>query len=81
MANHFAGSGHPNFFQFILSELTIKFAMRFGRFVRILEAQWKDYKKIIIFNFDQQNKVVCRPNFFSPKPMRLLDLVARIIIF
>jgi hypothetical protein len=58
MANHIAGSGDLNFFQFILSELIIKCAIRFGRFVRILEAEWK---KIIIFNVDQQNKVVCRP--------------------
>lgn len=59
MANHIAGSGDLNFFQFILSELIIKCAIRFGRFVGILEVQWKDYNKIIIFNVDQQNKVVC----------------------
>jgi hypothetical protein len=41
MANHIAGSGDLKFFQFILSELIIKCAIRFGRFVRILEAQWK----------------------------------------
>jgi len=58
MANHIARSGDVNFFQFILSELISKCAIRFGRFVRILEAEWK---KIIIFNVDQQNKVVCRP--------------------
>ncbi len=35
--------------------------------MRILEAQWKDYNEIIIFNVDQQNKVVCRPKFFLPQ--------------
>jgi hypothetical protein len=43
MANHIAGSGDLNSFQFTLSELIIKCVIRFGRFVRILEAQWKDY--------------------------------------
>jgi hypothetical protein len=76
MANHIAGSGDPNFFQFILSELIIKCATRFGRLVKILEAQWKDYKKIIFSMLISKIRLCVDLNFFSPKPMGLLDLVA-----
>jgi hypothetical protein len=67
MANHIAGSGDLKFFQFILSELIIKCVIRFRRFVRILETQWKDFLKINIFNVGQQNKIVCKPNVFFPQ--------------
>ncbi len=57
MANEIAEFGDLNLF--ILNELTMKYVIEFGRFVRILEDQWKWYKGTIIFNV-QQNKVICR---------------------
>ncbi len=39
MANEIAGFGDLNLF--ILNELAIKYVIEFGRFVRILEGQWK----------------------------------------
>jgi hypothetical protein len=39
MANEIAEFGDLNLF--ILNELTMKYVIEFGRFVRILEDQWK----------------------------------------
>jgi tRNA nucleotidyltransferase (CCA-adding enzyme) len=54
-----------NFFSLvILSELTIKYVIRFGKFTRIVRNQRKWYKEfIIIFNL-QWNSVVCRSEDF-----------------
>jgi hypothetical protein len=60
IANEIAGLGDPNFYLFIviLCELTIKYVIGLGRFVRILEDQLKWYKGTILFNV-QQNMFVC----------------------
>jgi hypothetical protein len=65
----------PNLYLFIvmLCELTIKYVIQLGRFVRILEDQLKWWT--ILFNV-QQNMVVCMcQDLFSSRPMGLLDLM------
>jgi hypothetical protein len=65
MANEIAGFGGLNLFIFVISsDLIIRYIIRLGRFVRILEDQIENNRKgLFIFNFEQ-NRVVCSIKIF-----------------
>jgi len=67
---------------YILSELTVKCLIGFGRFLRILEDHWKWENGTIISNV-QHNRVLSRPEdcLFLCRPRGLQYLVIWILVF